>query len=78
MAALLETNVFFKGVDSEAVLALAPDYIGSGDIYTTPGTDTIMASIIDLAGGCDLGGEVTTADNGTNESIEVSMEQILA
>lgn len=52
-------------------------YCGSGDIYATPGTDTIMSSIIDLAGGYSLGNEVSTSDNSTSESIEVSMEQIL-
>ncbi len=53
-------------------------HVGNGGIYSIVGKDTIMASIVDIAGGYNLGNEVSNNENGTNESIEVSMEQILA
>lgn len=51
---------------------------GNGGILSVPGKDTIMSSIIEIAGGHNLGDEISTEDNATNESIQVDMEQVLA
>lgn len=52
-------------------------HCASGSIYATVGKDTIMASVVRLAGGNNLGDEISDGTNSLNESIEVSMEQIL-
>lgn len=52
-------------------------HTANGSIYATVGKDTIMASVVKLAGGNNLGDQVSDDSNGTNENIEVSMDQIL-
>lgn len=48
-------------------------YANTGQV-NTPGPETVMASIVDLAGGVNVAEDV--AGNPTDEGIEVSMEQI--
>ena len=68
---------------AQAATAQAPDnkklrvfYTGKlGDVLTTAGKDTVMGSVIDTAGGINLGDQLS--DTG-NESATVSIEQILA
>lgn len=54
-------------------------YYAQSDVTNTVGTKTIMASIIRLAGGINLMDTYSTKTSSeeTNESIQVSMEQIL-
>ncbi len=68
---------------AQAETAKVPDskklkvfYTGKlGNVLTTVGKNTIMGSVIDMAGGINLGDQLS--DTG-NESATVSMEQILA
>ena len=68
---------------AQAETAQVPDskklrvfYTGKlGDVLTTAGKDTVMGSVIDTAGGINLGDQLS--DTG-NESATVSIEQILA
>ncbi|MFZ3130346.1 MAG: ABC transporter substrate-binding protein [Desulfosporosinus sp.] len=50
-------------------------FAGASDILTTPGSQTIMASIVENAGGDNVAKGLTGAQ--TNESLAISMEQIL-
>ena len=52
-------------------------HCAAGSIYSTVGKDTIMASVVKLAGGNNLGDQISSGSNSTNESIDVSMDQIL-
>ena len=52
-------------------------HCASGSIYATVGKDTIMASIVRIAGGNNLGDQISNASNSVNETITVSMDQIL-
>lgn len=49
-------------------------YYANTGLVNTPGPETVMASIITLAGGTNVAAQV--AGNPTDENIEVSMEQI--
>ncbi|ODA42029.1 ABC transporter substrate-binding protein [Desulfosporosinus sp. BG] len=50
-------------------------FAGASGVLTTPGTQTIMASIVDTAGGDNVAKGLT--GNQTGESLPVSLEQIL-
>jgi iron complex transport system substrate-binding protein len=52
-------------------------HCASGSILATVGKDTIMASVVRIAGGNNLGDTISDVSNGKNESITVSMDQIL-
>ncbi|MDR3539558.1 MAG: ABC transporter substrate-binding protein [Desulfosporosinus sp.] len=52
-------------------------HCASGSIYATVGKDTIMASVVRIAGGNNLGDQISNPSNHDNESITVSMDQIL-
>lgn len=52
-------------------------HCASGSILATVGKDTIMASVVRIAGGNNLGDTISDDSNGKNESITVSMDQIL-
>lgn len=52
-------------------------HCASGSIYATVGKDTIMASIVRIAGGNNFGDQISDASNSTSETITVSMDQIL-
>lgn len=51
-------------------------YTGAGgNILTTPGKDTVFGSIIDSAGGRNVGDQISTGT--TNETIGIGIEQVL-
>lgn len=52
-------------------------HCAKGNLYATVGKDTIMASVVKMAGGNNLGDQISNDSNSTNESIAVSMDQIL-
>lgn len=52
-------------------------HCAAGSICATVGKDTIMASVVRIAGGNNLGDQISNASNSVNESITVSMDQIL-